>query len=106
MNFNQFLKQAQSMQKKMQDTQEQMALKEYIGQSGGGLISVAITGQKNVKKITIDKSLLIPDEVDVLEDLLVAALNDAKNKADKDSEDSMGQLLGGMPLPPGFKMPF
>ena len=105
-NFNQFLKQAQEMQKKMQSMQEQMASTEYSGKSGGGLINVTVTGRGDVCKVEIDPSLLKPDEKEILEDLIVAAFNDAKQKVDQDSQNSMSSAFGGMPLPPGIKMPF
>ncbi len=105
-NFNQFLKQAQGMQKKMQEMQEQMANNEYIGKSGGGLINVTITGRGEMRKIEIDNTLLKADEKDILEDLIVAAFNDAKQKADQDSQNSMSGAFGNMGLPAGFKLPF
>ena len=105
-NFNQFLKQAQEMQKKMQSMQEQMANTEYSGKSGGGLINITVTGRGDIRKVEIDPSLLKPDEKEILEDLIVAAFNDAKQKVDQDSQNSMSNAFGGMPLPPGIKMPF
>ena len=105
-NFNQFLKQAQEMQKKMQSMQEQMANTEYTGKAGGGLINITVTGRGDIRKVEIDPSLLKPEEKEILEDLIVAAFNDAKQKVDQDSQNSMSNAFGGMSLPPGIKMPF
>lgn len=105
-NFNQFLKQAQSMQKKMQEMQEQMASTEYSGKSGGGLVHILVNGRGEVRKVTIDPSLLKETEKEILEDLIVAAFNDAKSKVDQDSQDSMSSAFGNIGLPPGLKMPF
>ena len=105
-NFNQFLKQAQSMQKKMQEMQEQMANTEYTGKSGGGLVHILVSGKGDARKATIDPSLLKESEKEILEDLIVAAFNDAKSKVDQDSQDSMSSTFGNIGLPPGLKMPF
>ncbi|AJQ52304.1 MAG: YbaB/EbfC family nucleoid-associated protein [Rickettsia conorii subsp. raoultii] len=105
-NFNQFLKQAQSMQKKMQEAQEQMANARYTGKAGGGLVEVIATGKGEVEKISIDESLLKAEEKELLEDLIKVAFNDAKQKCDEDSQNSLSGALNGMSLPPGFKMPF
>ncbi|HJD55116.1 MAG TPA: YbaB/EbfC family nucleoid-associated protein [Rickettsia endosymbiont of Pyrocoelia pectoralis] len=105
-NFNQFLKQAQTMQKKMQEAQEQMASKKYTGKAGGGLVEIIATGRGEIEKVSIDVSLLKEDEKEMLEDLIKVAINDAKQKCDEDSQNSMSGALNGMSLPPGFKMPF
>jgi hypothetical protein len=105
-NFNQFLKQAQSMQKKMQEMQEQMSNTEYFGKAGGGLVHIVTNGRGDVRKISIDPSLLKETEKEMLEDLIVAAFNDVKNKVDADSQNSMTSAFGNIPLPPGMKMPF
>jgi len=105
-NFNQFLKQAQSMQAKMQEMQEKLESAEFEGKSGGGMIILKITGKGDLKSINIDKSVINPDDKEMLEDLIVAAYNDGKAKADSASQESMSGALGGMALPPGFKMPF
>ncbi|MGI4775564.1 MAG: YbaB/EbfC family nucleoid-associated protein [Janthinobacterium lividum] len=102
-NFNQFLEQAQGMQKKMQEIQEQMANTEYEGRAGGGLVSVKVTGRGDVRKIHIDQSMLKIEEKDVLEDLIVAAFTDAKQKVDQDSQNSISSTFGGISLPPGIK---
>lgn len=105
-NFNQFLKQAQSMQKKMQEAQEQMASAEYTGKAGGGLVEIVATGRGEIKKVSLDASLLKEEEKEMLEDLIKVAINDAKQKCDQDSQSSMSSALSGLNLPPGFKMPF
>ena len=105
-NFNQFLKQAQGMQKKMQEMQEQMGNTEYFGKAGGGVVNIIVTGRGEVRKVSIDSSLLKETEKELLEDLVVAAFNDAKNKVDADSQSSVSDAFGNIPLPPGIKMPF
>ena len=105
-NFNQFLKQAQSMQAKMQEMQSALEVAEFEGKAGGNMVVVKITGKGNLKSISIDNSVINPDEKELLEDLIVAAFNDAKTKSEDASKDSMAGALGGMQLPPGFKLPF
>ena len=99
------MKQAQQMQENMRRMQEQLAQVEVEGQSGAGLVKVTVTCRNEVKRIAIDPSLLADDK-DMLEDLLVAAMNDALRKAEQTSQEKMGSLTAGLPLPPGFKMPF
>ena len=99
------MKQARQMQDNMKKAQEQLAAIEVEGQSGAGLVKVLINCRNDVKRITIDPSLLADDK-DMLEDLLVAALNDALRKAEATSQEKMGSLTAGLPLPPGFKLPF
>jgi DNA-binding YbaB/EbfC family protein len=105
-NINELLKQAQNMQKQMQEAQEEIANKEYYGKSGGGLVSITLNGKNEMKKISIDPSLLKETEKEILEDLVLAAYSDVKNKADADSKNSMSDVFGNIPLPPGMKMPF
>ena len=105
-DMNKFLKQAQAMQQKMQEMQEEMARTEYVGKSGGGLVKVSMTGKGGMNNIQIDDSLLKVEEKELLEDLIKTAFNDAKQKADQDSQSSMNNAFGGLQLPPGFKMPF
>lgn len=105
-NIANMMKQAQAMQKKMLDAQEELAKKEYIGNSGGGVVSVSVDGKGNLSKIKIAKELVNPDEVEILEDLIVAAFNDAKKKQSEDSEESLSGVMGGMNLPAGLKFPF
>ena len=105
-NINQLMKQAQEMQQKMQLEQEKLAGIEYVGKSGGGMVSVTINGQFDMKKIDIDTSLLQDSEKEMLEDLIVAAYNDAKHKATAASANLMSGMMGNLGLPSGFKMPF
>lgn len=104
-NLAGLMKQAQAMQDNMKKAQDQLGLVEVEGQSGAGLVKVLMTCKNEVKRITIDPSLLADDK-DMLEDLLAAAFNDAVRKAEATSQEKMSGLTAGLPLPPGFKMPF
>lgn len=99
------MKQAQQMQENMKKAQEQLAQMEVEGQSGAGLVKVVVTCRNDVKRISIDPSLLADDK-DMLEDLVVAAMNDALRRAEQTAAEKMGSVTAGLPLPPGFKMPF
>ena len=99
------MKQAQEMQEKMQKMQEELANAEVTGQSGAGLVSVVMTGRHDVKRITLDDSLMQEDK-EVLEDLIAAAVNDAVRKVEASSQSQMAGVTSGLQLPPGFKMPF
>jgi DNA-binding YbaB/EbfC family protein len=103
MDIKSLMRQAQEMQKKMQKIQDELADKIYEGAAGGGMVKVEITGAGIAKKILIDSSLINRDEKEILEDLLVAAFNDAKKKSDEGSADSLKAATSGIPLPPGFK---
>jgi DNA-binding YbaB/EbfC family protein len=99
------MKQAQAMQDNMKKMQEQLGSIEVEGESGAGLVKVVMTCKYDVKRVTIDPSLL-GDDKDMLEDLVAAAFNDAVRKAEATSQEKMSSLTAGLPLPPGFKMPF
>ena len=99
------MKQAQTMQDNMKKAQDALALVEVEGQSGAGLVKIVMTCKNDVKRVTIDPSLLADDK-DMLEDLVAAAFNDAVRKAEATSAEKMSGLSAGMQLPPGFKMPF
>ncbi len=99
------MKQAQAMQDNMKKMQEQLGSIEVEGQSGAGLVKVVMTCRNEVKRVTIDPSLLADDK-DMLEDLVAAAMNDAVRKAEQTSSEKMSGLTSGLPLPPGFKLPF
>ena len=99
------MKQAQAMQDNLRKAQEELATIEVEGQSGAGLVKVVMTCKHDVKRVTIDPSLLADDK-DMLEDLVAAAFNDAVRRAAQVSEEKMGKLTAGMPLPPGMKFPF
>jgi DNA-binding YbaB/EbfC family protein len=99
------MKQAQKMQEDLQKAQEQIASMEVTGQAGGGMVSVVMTGRHDVKRVSIDDSLL-KDDKDMLEDLIAAAVNDAVRKIESESKEKMASMTRGMPLPPGMKLPF
>ena len=99
------MKQAQQMQENMKKMQEQLAQIEVEGQSGAGLVKVVMTCKNDVKRVTIDPSLPADDK-DLLEDLVAAAFNDAVRKAEATTQEKMGSMTSGLPLPPGFKLPF
>jgi DNA-binding YbaB/EbfC family protein len=99
------MKQAQQMQENMKKMQDQLAEIEIEGQSGAGLVKVLMTCKNEVRRVTIDPSLLADDK-DLLEDLVAAAFNDAVRKAEATAQEKMGGMTSGMPLPPGFKLPF
>jgi len=103
MDIKNLMKQAQEMQKKMQKAQDDLAAKEFEGSAGGGMVKALITGAGVTKKITLDDLLINKDEKEILEDLIVAALNDAKNKMDDGSAASIKAATSGIPLPAGFK---
>ncbi len=106
MNLQKMLKQAQDMQQKLQDMQQEMEAKEYDGTAGGGMVTVTLTGKGKMVRLAVDPSLVDPEDKEVLEDLIVAAHNDAKTKADDAMAGAMNDMTGGMQMPPGFKMPF
>lgn len=99
------MKQAQQMQENMKKMQDQLAQVEVEGQSGAGLVKVVLTCRNEVKRIAIDPSLF-GDDKDMLEDLVVAALNDGLRRAEQTASEKMGSVTAGLPLPPGFKLPF
>lgn len=105
-NFDDLFKQAKEIQGKMTDMKEELQSAEYEGKSGGGLVSIVITGAGNMKSVSIDKTLFNPDEKEMLEDLLMAAHNAAKAKSDAASEDAVSGALGGFKLPPGVSKLF
>ena len=100
------LKQAQELQKKMADAHKKVEELEAEGTSGGGLVKVKINGKNITTSINIDDSLISKDEKEILEDLIVAALNDARENVQKKIAEEMSSLTGGLKLPPGMKLPF
>jgi DNA-binding YbaB/EbfC family protein len=102
-NFDQMLKQAQQMQAKIQQIQDQIAQAEIQGASGGGMVQVTLTGKGEMRALKIDKSLVDPEDIEVLEDLVIAAVNDARTKLDNYTAEEMGKATQGLPLPGGFK---
>jgi hypothetical protein len=105
-NLGQMMRQAQEMQSKMAEIQEQLAATEVTGSAGGGMVQVTANGKGEMHAVKIDPALADPNEVAVLEDLIVAAANDARTKAEATSAERMRELTGGLALPPGFKLPF
>lgn len=100
------MKQAQQMQERMQKIQEEIAQMEVIGESGAGMVKVTLFGNHSCRRVEIDPSLLTEEEKDMLEDLIAAAINDAHRRIEEAQKQKMAEVTGGMPLPPGFKMPF
>ena len=105
-NIGNMMKQAQQLQKKMAEAQDKHNEIEVEGSSGGGLVKVTATAKGNFKRISIDDSLIKSDEKEILEDLIIAAINDAKQKGENAAQEEMKSLTGGLPLPPGMKLPF
>ena len=103
-NLGQMLKKAGELQAKMAEIQEQMAAVEITGTSGGGMVRVTLSGRGEARKVAIDPSLA--DDTEVMEDLIVAAFNDARSKVEALMAEKMGELTGGIPLPPGLRLPF
>jgi DNA-binding YbaB/EbfC family protein len=99
------MKQAQQMQENMKKVQEQLATMEVEGQAGAGMVKVVMTCRHDVKRVTVDPSLL-QDDKEMLEDLIAAAVNDAVRRVETMVQEKMSAVTAGMPLPPGFKMPF
>ncbi|WP_374963339.1 YbaB/EbfC family nucleoid-associated protein [Spongiibacter tropicus] len=104
-DLNDLMKKAAEMQEKMQKAQEEMANREVLGESGAGLVKVTMTGRHDVRRVEIDPSLLTEDK-EILEDLLAAAVNDAVRKVEESSKSELGDMLSGMGMTGGFKMPF
>ena len=105
-NIGNMMKQAQQLQEKMSEAQEKLKSIEVEGSSGGGMVKVIVNAKGDIKKINIDESLMKPNEKEITEDLVLAAINDAKNKAENVAAEEMKNLTGGISLPPGFKLPF
>ena len=103
-NLGNMLKQAQQMQGKMAEMQARLESSEVEGQSGAGMVKVRLTGKGDLRRVTIDPSLM--DDREVLEDLIIAAHNDAKGKAEAEMQRKMADVTSGLPLPPGMKLPF
>ncbi|MEO8740606.1 MAG: YbaB/EbfC family nucleoid-associated protein [Casimicrobiaceae bacterium] len=99
------MKQAQSMQENMKKAQEEIAAMEVEGVAGAGMVKIVMTGRHDVRRVSIDPSLLTEDK-DILEDLVAAAMNDAVRKVEAASQEKMAGMAAGLPLPPGFKLPF
>jgi len=105
-NMAKMMQQAQKMQSKMQEFQDGLAELEIYGASGAGMVNVVISGKGDLKKIDIDPSIVDPEDKEVLEDLIVAAMSDAKSKMETEVNQRMSEITGGMELPPGMSLPF
>ena len=105
MNIQGIMKQAQAMQNNMEEMQEKLAQEEVEGNSGGGMVKVTLNGKFEMKKISLDKSLIVAEESEILEDLIIAAYNDAKAKADANMAKGVNDVTGGLNLG-GLKLPF
>ena len=106
MNLQKMMKQAQDMQNKIAALQEKIEAEEVTGAAGGGAVNLRINGKHNLLKISIDDSLMKVEEKEMLEDLIVAAFNDAKQKMDDSASSQMSAVTSGMNLPAGIKLPF
>jgi DNA-binding YbaB/EbfC family protein len=106
MKLGQMMKQAQQVQAKMAEMQESLGDVEVSGGSGGGLVSVTLNGKGEMRAIKIDSSLASPDDIEMLEDLVVAAFNDAKAKVEAHVQEEMAKVTGGLNLPAGMNLPF
>ncbi len=105
-NLGDMMKQVQAMQSRMAEMQAKLEQATVTGQSGGGLVKVTLSGKGAMTGVVIDPSLLKPEEKEILEDLILAAHTDAKNKSEAMMAEEMKSVTGGLPLPPGFKLPF
>jgi DNA-binding YbaB/EbfC family protein len=105
-NLGQMMKQAQQMQQKMADMQSQLEAAEITGASGGGMVRVTLSGKGDLKALKIDPALLAENEVEVLEDLIIAAHADARTRVEAYMKDEMAKITGGLSLPPGINLPF
>ena len=106
MNIQKMMKQAQEMQNKIASLQAKLEEEESEGSSGGGMVSVSMSGKGLVKKLHIDTKLVDPNEKEMLEDLIIAAFNDAKNKIETNMSEQMSKITSGLGLPAGMKLPF
>lgn len=104
-NIGALMRQAQQLQANMQKAQEELAQVEVIGEAGGGMVKVTMNGRHEVHRVQLEPSIVSGGDVEMLEDLVAAACNDAVRKAGEAAQQKMSGLMGGMPLPPGFKMP-
>ncbi len=106
MDIGEIMKQAGAMQARMKEMQEKLAEMEVAGEAGAGMVKIVMNGKGYVKAVAIERDLIKPDDAEVLEDLIAAAINDAKSKLETASQEQMKGLTEGLPLPPGMKLPF
>jgi nucleoid-associated protein EbfC len=105
-NLDELMKMAQNAQDQLMKAQDNLDRVEVDGASGGGLVKIRASAKGRIISVDIDQSLLQPSEKQMLEDLVAAAINDARGKADLAAQEAMKQATGGLQLPPGFKLPF
>ena len=105
-NLGQLMKQAQEMQEKMAEMQDSLVTIEVEGVAGAGLVTIVLNGKGAMQRLKIDPSLVKPEDAEILEDLIIAAHNDAKSKIEMRLQEETQKLMGGLPLPPGMKFPF
>ena len=105
-NIGQLMKQAQQMQTRMAEMQAKLAEIEMNGQSGAGMVTALMNGKGELKRIKLDKAVVDPDDIEMLEDLIIAAVADAKGKIEAHIAEETQKMMGGLPLPPGMKLPF
>jgi len=105
-NLGQMMKQAQEMQSKMQEMQARLEQTEITGSAGAGMVEVTLNGKGEMRRLKVDPELVKPGETEVMEDLIVAAHNDAKVRVEAYMQEEMGKITGGLNLPEGFKLPF
>ncbi len=98
------MQQAQKMQQEMQKAQEELGQLEVTGEAGGGMVKVTMNGKHAVRRIQIDP--MLKDDLEMLEDIVTAAVNDAVNRVAANTQERMSEMTAGMPLPPGMKLPF
>jgi DNA-binding YbaB/EbfC family protein len=105
-NLGNMMKQAQQMQQRLAEMQESLGTIEVTGQSGAGMVTVTLNGKGEARRVKLDKSVVDPNDVEMLEDLIVAAFTDAKSKVESQVAEETQKLMGGLKLPPGMKLPF
>jgi len=106
MDIGDIMKQAGEMQAKMKEMQDKLADLEVTGEAGGGMVKIVMNGKGYAKAVAIERALMKEDDAEILEDLIAAAINDAKAKLETQSQEQMKAMTAGLPLPPGFKLPF
>lgn len=106
MDIGEIMKQAGAMQARMKEMQEKLAELEVAGEAGGGMVKVVMNGKGYAKAVAVERGLLKEDEGEILEDLVAAAINDAKSKLETETQERMKEMTAGLPLPPGMKLPF
>ena len=105
-DFMKIMQQAKELQSKMADAQAKLDEEEVTGEAGAGLVTVTMTAKGDVRRLSIDPSILVPSEVTVVEDLIIAAHNDARRRAEEVQKRIMSDAAGGLQLPPGMPSPF